>query len=224
MVANGPAAAVGGSPGPRIAVVGAYGSGKTTLAAALSRRLGLPRAAQRPMDHPAGDPGRAVEDWTPGQLIQLSVRRYADRVGAEGALGGGFVSDGSALHEWTYMKTRLVAGTHPERDDPLEAWPRSPSVAVYEEVADELGLLAFDHAAHAYDLLVHVPVEFPLAPENRPVNDEFRRISDRLLIPALGRLGLPVLTASGPLDRRVHLVAAALHPAGAGISQPTPTV
>jgi AAA domain len=224
MVANGLAPAVGGSGGPRIAVVGAYGSGKTTLAAALCRRLGLPRAAQRPMDHPVGAPDRAVEDWTPGQLIQLSVRRYADRVAAEAVLGGGFVSDGSALHEWTYMKTRLVAGTHPECDDPLEQWPRAQPVGVYEEVADELGLLAFDYAAQAYDLLVHVPVEFPLAPDNRPVNDEFRRISDRLLIRALGRLGLPVLVASGPLARRVDLVAAALHPAQAAISPPTLTV
>src|SRR5438445_5717018 len=94
---------------PRIAIVGAYGSGKTLLSTALSRLTGIPRAPLHPMDRPVGspEPGRTIADCTPAELVQLTVRRYTECVVEEGRLPDGFISDGSAIHEWTYAKTRL---------------------------------------------------------------------------------------------------------------------
>jgi len=194
----------------RIAVVGAYGSGKTLLSRSLARLTGMPPARLRPMDRPVGAPQRTIADCTPAQLLQLTVRRYTERVAEEQRLADGFVSDGFAAHEWIYAKTRLVAGSFPDRPDPLAGRRREPAVAAYEEVADQLGLLMLEHSAHAYDLFVHVPVEFPLAAGNRPVNENFRLITEELLAGVLGRLGVPVHTAAGPPARRLEQLAAAL--------------
>ncbi|GAB2774783.1 AAA family ATPase [Streptomyces daliensis] len=187
----------------RIAVVGAYGSGKTTLSTALSHLTGLPRTHGSPMREPIGGEGHSVHNWTDGQLMQLTVNRYAERLLGEAAHPEGFVSDGSVVHEWTYAKLRLVAGSYPGTDVPLDDRHRSTGTAVLEAAVDDIGLLMKHHARTAYDAFVHVPVEFELAPDNRPINENFRRLSDALLLPALAATGVPVHTVTGDLADRL---------------------
>src|SRR5437764_779912 len=97
----------------RIAVVGTYGAGKTTLVSRFAELTGLPRAHGTPRRDPAGRTPKALEDVDPAELIQLVVRRYAERVAAETRHRTGFVSDGSLLHEWVYASVRLAVGMHP---------------------------------------------------------------------------------------------------------------
>ncbi|MGW6703734.1 AAA family ATPase [Streptomyces sp. NPDC054956] len=192
------------TPATRIAVVGAYGSGKTLFSTALSHLTGLPRTHGSPMREPIGGEGRSVHNWTPGQLLQLTVNRYAERLLGEAREPAGFISDGSVVHEWVYAKVRLLAGSYPGTDVPLSDRHRSAETAVLEDVADEFGLLARRHAEGAYDAFVHLPVEFELAEDNRPINENFRRLSDAVLLPALHASPLPVITVTGSLEERLE--------------------
>ncbi|MFH9010550.1 AAA family ATPase [Streptomyces sp. NPDC017943] len=187
----------------RIAVVGAYGSGKTTLSTALSHLTGLPRTHGSPMREPIGGEGRSVHNWTDGQLIQLTVNRYAERLLGEAAHPEGFVSDGSVVHEWVYAKLRLVAGSYPGTRTPPADRHRSATVAALEAAVDDIGLLMKHHARTAYQAFVHVPVEFELDPDNRPINENFRHLSEELLLPALEATGLPVHTVHGDVAERL---------------------
>ncbi|WP_181793542.1 AAA family ATPase [Streptomyces sp. WELS2] len=191
----------------RFAVVGAYGSGKTILTEALEHLTGLPRTQGSPMREPIGGEGVSIHNWTEGQVLQLTVNRYAERIAGEAALPEGFFSDGSVLHEWIYAKLRLVAGSYPGTDHPLDSRYRDPVTRAYEQVADEIGLLAKRHVARgAYQAFLHLPIEFELAENNRPINETFRKLSDELLLPALEESGVPVHTVAGSLEQRLEQV------------------
>ncbi|MFE3854967.1 AAA family ATPase [Streptomyces griseorubiginosus] len=187
----------------RIAVVGAYGAGKTTLITAATARLGLPAAHGTPMRDPAGSRPKPLEQTTEPELIQLVVRRHAERLLAEAAHPEGFLSDGSLLHEWIYATVRLAVGLHPGSDeDPqfVTADPESP----YRSVLDHLGREFVQRAVTAYDAFVHLPVEFPLSDDPPPISEHFRTLSDRLLLKTLHDTGVPLHTATGPLTSRLQ--------------------
>jgi hypothetical protein len=194
----------------RIAIVGAYGSGKTLLSTALSELTGLPRTHGSAMKEPVAATGTGVHDWTPAQLLQMTVNRYTERVLGESQHPDGFVSDGSVVHEWVYAKVRLVAGSYPVDATPLARRHRPHDVAVLEEAVDQIGLLMKQHAERTYDFLLHVPIEFELARDNRPINENFRRVSDGVLLPALAADGLPVHTIGGSLIERLEKAQALL--------------
>jgi hypothetical protein len=67
-------------------------------------------------------------------------------------------------------------------------------------------LLVKKYAAAAYDAFVFLPIEFALAGTDRPISEQFRVISDELLLEALHGLRVPVVVARGPLDRRAEQV------------------
>jgi hypothetical protein len=187
----------------RIAVVGAYGAGKTTLITAGTARIGLPAAHGTPMRDPAGSRPKPLEQTTEPELIQLVVRRHAERLLAEAAHPEGFLSDGSLLHEWVYATVRLAVGLHPGGDhnpQVVTADPDSP----YRSVLDHLGREFVQRALTSYDAFVHLPVEFPLHDDPPPISEHFRTLSDRLLLTTLHTTGIPVHTATGPLESRLH--------------------
>ena len=193
----------------RIALVGAYGAGKTTLAAALARRWSLPVVQGTPMDRPLGGEGRGIANCTDAELIQLTVRRYTERVVGEAQALEGYISDGSTLHEWIYGRVRLSVGSFPGSE--VSCRDTTTTNSPYLEVIDQLGLLMKEHATR-YDALVHLPAEFPLSGA-APINEKFRQISDCLLLTVVSELGLPLYTAHGSVDQRIdelELIAAAI--------------
>jgi hypothetical protein len=190
----------------RIAFVGAYGNGKTTLTTELSARLGLQRTHGSAMRDPAGGAGKALEDATEPELIQLAVRRFTERAVDEARLQGGFLSDGSVLHEWVYTKVRLVMGRHPEPSAKLTGATRPPQTEVYEAVVDQLSLLAKAHARAGYDLFIHCPAEVPLPTGHRPISEHFRTLSDQLMLETLETLDLPVHVVTGTVEDRIAQV------------------
>lgn len=191
----------------KLALVGAYGAGKTTLSAALSKLTGLPRTHGSPMAVPLGSEGRSIKDCTAAELIQLSIRRYTERILDESRLAG-FVSDGSVVHEWIYGKVRIVAGSFPGHDGPLSTWDRE--AGPYEEVIDQLGLLMKHHAKNTYDAFVHLPIEFGLTEAEPPISEQFRTISDELLLRVTDELGVPLHIVKGSVAERLDQVVALL--------------
>lgn len=196
--------------GRRIALVGSYGSGKTTLSKALAQRAGLPRTHGSPMIAPLGDSGRTIRDCTPPELLQMITERFVERVVAESWLQDGFISDGSVVHDWVYGMVRLATGSYPDDGVHLRQQDRAGTDELYRGVLEQMGLLVQRHAAQAYDLFAFLPIEFPLAEGNRPISEQFRFISDELLLETLRGLGVPLLVVRGTLPQRVQRLVAVL--------------
>ncbi|MBO4253519.1 AAA family ATPase [Streptomyces griseorubiginosus] len=186
----------------RIAVVGAYGAGKTTLIRAATARTGLPAAHGTPMRDPHGSRPKPLEEASESELIQLVVRRHAERLLAEAAHPEGFLSDGSLLHEWVYATVRLAVGLHPGSDrgpQLVTAAPDNP----YRSVLDHLGREFLHRALASYDAFVHLPVAFPLHDDPPPIGEHFRTLSDRLLLDTLHSSGAAVHTITGGPEERL---------------------
>ncbi|WP_030657082.1 MULTISPECIES: AAA family ATPase [Streptomyces] len=188
----------------RIAFVGAYGNGKTTLTTELPERLGLERVHGSAMRDPAGGTPKALEETNEPELIQLAVRRFTERAVDEARLQDGFLSDGSVLHEWVYSKVRLAVGRYPEPSVTLADVHASTSP--YEEVVDQLALLGKEHATANYDVVIHCPVEFPLPEGVDPISERFRTLSDELMLEIVKTLDVPLHIVTGSLEERIEQV------------------
>jgi len=197
----------------RLAISGTYSTGKTTTTEALSLWVGIPRTHAQTMREilPVVFPGKALEDCTPAELFQLGLLRFTERAVRENAMTSSYVSDGSSLHEWVYGKARLVVGINPN-DGPVQRAARAVMLLPYKRVITEIyesfGAVAKRHAKTAYDEFVHLPVEFPLVKDgHRPVSEEFRALSDRLLIDTLKELGITYHVVGGSIEERLIRIA-----------------
>jgi nicotinamide riboside kinase len=198
----------------RIAISGTYSTGKTTTTEALSLWVGLPRTHAQTMREilPEVLPGKALEDCSFPELFQLGIVRFTERAIRESAMAGSFVSDGSSLHEWVYGKARMIVGINPN-DGPVQRAIRAALVLPYKKIINDVnegfGAVVKRHAKKAYDEFVHLPVEFPLVKDgHRPVSEEFRALSDRLLVQILTELGIPFRVVSGTIEDRLVKIAA----------------
>jgi hypothetical protein len=191
----------------RIAVSGTYSAGKTTTSLALSHLTGLPRTQARSMREILPDvmPGRRLEECTAVELLELGIVRYTERAVHESHAGDTFLSDGSALHEWVYGAVRAATGIVPTDDEGPAA--RSAQQDFLASAMEAFGAVVRRHTARAYDVFVHLPVEFPLAADgHRPVSERFRERSDHLLRTTLAALGIPCIVVGGTLEHRVERV------------------
>ncbi|KUO22650.1 AAA family ATPase [Streptomyces dysideae] len=189
----------------RFAVSGTYCTGKTTTTIALSHLTGIPRTHARTMREILVDalPGKRLEDCTAPELFQLGIRRFTERAVHESHLDDGFVSDGSSLHEWVYGKVRVRAGIHPS--DGYDAGEAPPDF--FEEVIDNMGSVFKGHARQAYDVFIHLPVEFDLVTDgHRPVSERFRLMSDELLRATLDELAIPYHVVGGSIEHRLATI------------------
>ncbi len=195
----------------RIAVSGTYSSGKTTTSIALSHLTGIPRTHAKTMREilPEALPGRRLEDCTVPELFQLGMIRYAERAVHESHLPGSFISDGSSMHEWVYGKIRTYVGIHPSDDDlPPES---SDEMRFFDQVIDAIGAVTKRHAKKAYDVFIHLPIEFDLVADgHRPVSEQFRRLSDNLLLSSLSALEIPFHVVGGSVPERLDRIVDAL--------------
>ncbi|MEY9214398.1 AAA family ATPase [Thermobifida halotolerans] len=189
----------------RLAVVGAYGAGKTTLISEFAKSSRLPAVHGSPMRDPAGVRPKSLEEVTPAELVQLVVRRFTERAVEEALHFSGFVSDGSLLHEWVYATVRLAVGLHPAPGTALGA--PSAEVLPYAEIVEALGREVRRRAFATYDVFVHLPVEFPLTDPVKPISEHFRVLSDRLLLEELRTAGVTVHTVTGPVEERLSALA-----------------
>ena len=188
----------------KLAMSGTYSTGKTTTTLALSYLVGIPRTHAKTMREilPKALPGKKLEETTGPELLQLGLRRLLERSIAESRLDN-FISDGSSLHEWVYGMVRSEIGLHPGSDENIN----------YQHL-DELkqymlnfGAVAKDHAIKSYDEFIHLPIEFPLKKDgHRPVSEEFRSMSDNLLLTTLDELKIPYHIVGGSIVDRLNKI------------------
>lgn len=184
----------------RLAIVGAYGAGKTTLARALHRATGRPVAPVGPMADPERGRHLPLARCTLAQVFQLSLRRHDERARHESALGASLVSDGSLLHEWVYLQVlaRWPDPPAPPPDDPAHA-------ACVAHLADHAIAETTQVLGDRYDLVVHLAPERPLPP-GAPISTAFQHALDGATRAALTRADVAVVHARGTLTARVRTV------------------
>ncbi|MCX4573275.1 ATP-binding protein [Streptomyces sp. NBC_01571] len=196
----------------RLAVSGTYSTGKSTTTEALSLAVGIPRThaltARELIQGIA--PGKQLEELTASELTALGLRRLEERIHHEAIQTGSYVSDGSVVHEWIYGVGRLKIGVSPGAPAPLRIAKRIvglPYVAFYRQYMEAYGIVVKARAKKMYDAYVHLPVEFPLkADGHRPVSEEFRALSDRLLIETIEEMGIPYHVVGGSIEERLEKI------------------
>lgn len=186
----------------RIAVTGSFGAGKTTLVKRLAEEFGEPYYSVPEMSSPLWQAGKAATQCTRDELIELLTRRLMDRAALE-LDKRTVISDGSLIHDWVFVRTMLMHGPRPGADARADATWQIESIEPMRRAVQT-------RMKDLYDVVVHLPIEFPLEPNNQPVSDKFRELSDSYLLTELDHMSLPYITVSGPLDVRFDHILGAL--------------
>lgn len=187
----------------RIAVSGTYGTGKSTLAALLAMEAHIPLVAARGMRDFLKENfnGKPLDECDYLDLLELGVRRFEERVATEASHPHGFVSDGSTLNEWAYGLGRIRFGLSLG----AQAEKHKQQQSQFDAVINRMGRVFRDHAATAYDLVIHLPIEFPIDSDgHRPLMEEYRSFTNNLLRDAAADLGVPVIEVGGDTQVRTR--------------------
>lgn len=190
----------------KLSISGTYSVGKTITSMAVSHLTGIPRTSAPTMREllPISLPGKTLEECNGAELIMLITRRIQGRAVAESHLPDGYISDGSALHEWSYANVRVKVGINPNDSVDLENVEMTDEVRFYAEVMKQIGVPARQHTKSNYDVFVHLPIEFPIVEDgHRPVNERFRRLAEQLLLQTLDELQIPVHVVGGTIPERL---------------------
>lgn len=208
----------------RIAVVGSYGSGRTTLSDLLADALGMPVSRASAMARPLGSPRVTAAEATPAELVQLTVRRLVERSVEETRWAGGVVSDGSVLHDWIYAEWLQRTGSFPAAvppdaalDPPYDAHAFDPLTVVHQ-----VALLARQDLAARYDVWFHLPVEFPLRDPVPPISEAFRAATDARLLGVLDAAGVQPHVLHGTPQQRLEQALTVLAAAGGTVPDLVP--
>jgi len=182
-------------PPVRIAVTGAPGTGRGTVCAALALATGLDCASV------ADELAAPRSDRRLARTVEAAIRGFEQRVDGEARLPGGYVSDGSVLHEWAVAEAT-------RRTTPRRHWLLNPRDLPYR-IFEERFLLAqrrivARYANATYDGFVHLRLPEEVTEDG---DSATRETVDRLLLTALQDSNLPYLVIGGSLEQIVTQVA-----------------
>lgn len=196
----------------KMAISGTYSTGKTTTTLALSYLTGIPKTHARTMREilPIAYPGKRLEACSPNELIELGIRRFFERCEAECQYNNHFISDGCAFQEWIYGTTRLKYGLNPN-EHPLKVSLNKliykTSYEVFQKSIEAFGEVSKHYVKNNYDVIVHLPVEFPFTPDgHRPVKEKFRTESEKLLLQTYNEWKIKPVVVSGKLEQRLQRI------------------
>lgn len=183
----------------RIALIGSYGNGKTSLARAVSQSIDIPISHASPMHLDGGKRKITLENCTIEQLFELTIQRYTERLENESRhKNNSYVSDGSIMHEWIYLRTRLENGRFPQPES-REVEKENP----YSKIASALSSLPFQLAKIKYSLIVLLPNEGELQDHSPPINEYFRFLLNENYKKLLAKNDMPFIEVSGSVDERL---------------------
>lgn len=186
----------------RIALIGSYGNGKTSLAKAINQSLDIPISHASPMHLDSGVHKVTLENCTAEQLFELTIQRYTERLENENShKNNSYVSDGSIMHEWVYLQTRLENGLFPLHES-KETEKESP----YSKIAHAINPVPFQFAKRKYSLIVLLPNELKLQDNPPPISEHFRFLLNDNYKRILSRNGVPFIEVSGSIEDRLEKV------------------
>lgn len=183
----------------RIGICGAQGTGKSTLAAALAEKLGMPLITEQARKAAAA---MGIEDLStlrgrPFTGAQFQKNCLNRQIVAEDDLDS-FISDRTTLDNAVYWLK-----WHSHNAGFIE------NLIYYTQAEKQAAL---------YDLIIYVPIEIPLEDDNfRSVNPAYQREIDYLLGLFLKSKDRHYITVQGSLEERVAQVVAEVHAMRAGL-------
>ncbi|MDR2691589.1 MAG: ATP-binding protein [Dysgonamonadaceae bacterium] len=196
----------------KIAINGTYSTGKTTTALALSFLTGITVTHARTMREilPNAFPGKKLEKCNFHELMELGMRRFTERIVTEKNINGSFISDGCPLQEWIYGTTRMMTGLNPsEKPWKIRLHKKlfSPEWFVFERNISAFGHVVKQYTKSHYDVLIHLPVEFPFVPDgHRPTSEIYRSESEKLLCQTYKELDINIFEVNESLEKRLEKI------------------
>jgi nicotinamide riboside kinase len=168
---------------PRIAIVGSFSTGKTTLAESASERLRLPLLPEAAREVAAL--GFALDkDATPETETLIFLKQYYNEM-----IHPEFVGDRSLIDVMTY------AGWV------LDNQPRRKETALWEQCV----AIAQHHLRSQYTHVFYLPIEFPIVADGlRPMDPEFQKEIDGRMLRLLALHDVAYETLRGPVEERLE--------------------
>jgi deoxyadenosine/deoxycytidine kinase len=167
---------------PRIAIVGAFSTGKTTLAEAVAQPMGLPLLPEAAREVAALG-FKLDKDATPEVETLIFLKHYYNEL-----VHPDFVADRSLIDVMAYAGWVL--------DN--QEWRKE--AALFEECKK----LAQYHLRSQYTHVFYLPIEFPIVPDElRPDDPDFQREIDERIVGLLEGYDVAYETLSGDVPTRV---------------------
>ena len=173
----------------RIAVVGSFSTGKTTLATVAAEELDLPLLPEVAR-HVVELGFQLDKDATPEVETLIFLRQFHNEQSHPE-----FVSDRSLVDVMTYAG--WVLDNQPWRKE-MALWESCVDVAQYR-------------LRNQYSHVFYLPIEFPIVPDGlRPMDPEFQADIDQRMHAILDTYDIPYDTLTGSVEERLEAMRAAL--------------
>lgn len=167
---------------PRIAIVGSFSTGKTTLAEAAAEPLDLPLLPEVAREV-AAEGFKLDKDATPEVETLIFLRQYRNEM-----RHADFIADRSLLDVMAYAGWVL---DHQEHRREFALWDTCVEIAEHQ-------------LRSQYSHIVYLPIEFPIVLDGlRPDDPAFQADIDRRIRDLLDRHGLAFATVTGSVEDRV---------------------
>jgi predicted ATPase len=168
--------------GRRVAIVGSFSTGKTTLAAALAQRLGLPLLPEVAREV-AAEGFRLDKDATPETEALIFLRQYNNELAVADFVGDRSLIDVMAYAGWV-----------------LDNQARRKEMALW----DECVRLADRSLQSAYSHVYYLPIEFPIVLDGlRPDDPGFQKEIDERIVGLVKGHGIGFVTLTGSVEDRL---------------------
>lgn len=168
---------------PRIAIVGSFSTGKTTLAEAVSEPLGLPLLPEVAREV-ASLGFKLDKDATPEVETLIFLRQlYSEMIHDH------FVGDRSLIDVMAYAGWVL---DNQERRKEFALWDACVKVAEYQ-------------LRSQYTHVFYLPIEFPIVPDGlRPLDPDFQKEIDERMVTLLHLHDVRYETLTGTVEERIE--------------------
>jgi nicotinamide riboside kinase len=173
----------------RVAIIGSFSTGKTTLAEEAAPKLGLPLLPEVAREIVALG-FKLDKDATPETETLIFLRQfYNEMTHAE------FIGDRSLIDVMAYASWVLE---HQERRKEFALWDTCLDIAKH-------------HLRSQYSDVFYLPIEFGIVPDGlRPMDPEFQADIDRRLLGLLDENDISYQTLTGSVPERLDALVAAL--------------
>ncbi|MGI8425710.1 MAG: AAA family ATPase [Actinomycetota bacterium] len=173
----------------RIAIVGSFSTGKTTLAEELAARLDLPLLPETARE--VVELGFKLDkDATPATEALIFLKQYNNEISTPDFVGDRSLVDVMAYAGWV-----------------LDNQPATKEIALWEECKK----LAERRLRGNYSHVFYLPIEFPIVLDGlRPDDPQFQKEIDERLLSILEYHDIGFTSVTGSVEERVAKILAAL--------------